>query len=72
MTATTLIKQRLEDIGMIQTELAKKAGMTRQNFNNKLSRDNFTTQEFYQVCNILGLKLMAIGNDEKEYPIEYQ
>ena len=72
MSATTVIKDRLNDIGMSQIELANQIGITRQNLNNKLARDNFTAKELDKICKILNLKLTATSEDGKEYTISYQ
>ena len=71
MSATNAIKQRLSDLGITQIELAEKLGITRQNLNNKLSRDNFTAKELERICKILDLKVIAISKDGKKYAIEY-
>ena len=71
MSATTTIKQRLVDLKMTQLDLAVLAGMTKQNLNNKLARDNFTAKELEHLCGLLGLKIMAVSIDGKEYPIDY-
>lgn len=72
VSATAAIKKRLIDIGMSQIELANQIGITRQNLNNKLTRDNFTTQDLDKICKVLNLKLVAISEDGKEYTIRYQ
>ena len=71
MSATAAIKNRLKDIGMSQIELAQKIGITRQNLNNKLSRDNFTSKELDKICKAIGLKLVAVDKNGKDYIIEY-
>ena len=71
MSATAAIKNRLKDIGMSQIELAQKIGITRQNLNNKLSRDNFTAKELDKICKAIGLKLIAVDKNGKDYIIEY-
>lgn len=71
MSATAAIKNRLKDIGMSQIELAQKIGITRQNLNNKLSRDNFTAKELDKICKAIGLKLVAVDKNGKDYIIEY-
>ena len=71
MSATAAIKNRLKDIGMSQIELAQKIGITRQNLNNKLSRYNFTAKELDKICKAIGLKLIAVDKNGKDYIIEY-
>lgn len=71
MSATSAIKDRLKDIGMSQIELANQIGITRQNLNNKLARDNFTARELDKICQVLKLKLTAISEEGKEYIINY-
>ena len=71
MTVSEIIKDRLKEIGMTQTELATKLNSTRQNFNNKMSRDNFTAKELAAVSKILEMKLLVKDTAGKEYTIEY-
>lgn len=71
MSATTVIKQRLQDLNMSQAELAEAIGSTRQNLSNKLTRDNFTTKELSKICAALKLSLVLKSGDNKEYVIEY-
>ena len=44
LSATSVIKQRLSDLNKTQTELAETVGVTRQNFSNKMTRDNFSSK----------------------------
>lgn len=71
MTLSEIIKNRLNEINMTQTELATKLNSTRQNFNNKMSRDNFTAKELTTIADILGLQVLIKDNSGKEYIIEY-
>ena len=71
MTVSAIIKDRLKEIGMTQTELATKLNTTRQNFNNKMSRDNFSAKELYEVSKILETELTMIDNTGKKYSISY-
>ncbi len=71
MTVSAIIKDRLKEIGMTQTELATKLNTTRQNFNNKMSRDNFSAKELYEISKILETELIMIDNTGKKYNISY-
>lgn len=72
MSASSSIRKRLNDIGMTQTQLAESLGTNRQNLNNKLHRDNFTTQELVEICKILGLKLTMVERNPGKYVIDYE
>lgn len=69
MSASTAIKDRLKDLNMTQMELAKELGISRQNLTNKMSRDNFSTKELFQIGKILGFSIVLKA--DKEYIIEY-
>lgn len=71
MSASSAIKQRLEDIEMSQSELARQLKIDRQNLYHKLQRDNFSSQELNEICKILKLKLIMVDENKKEYLIEY-
>lgn len=72
MSISNIIKDILKEKGMTQTELANLLGSTRQNFNNKMSRDNFTIKEIKLIAEVLDLKLIIINTEnKKEYVIEY-
>ncbi|MCD8008211.1 MAG: helix-turn-helix domain-containing protein [Clostridiales bacterium] len=71
MTATEAIKQRLKDIHMTQAELAAKIGTTKQNLNNKLSRDNFSSRELAEICKAMGLILAFVETEPGPYTIDY-
>lgn len=69
MSATTAIKERLKDLNMSQSELAKALGTTRQNLANKFSRDNFTAKELCDIGDVLGFSLVL--KSDKEYIVQY-
>lgn len=69
MSASTVIRQRLKDMNMSQTELAAKMGTTRQNLNNKLARDTLSVQELCKIGEILNFTVILKA--DKEYTIEY-
>lgn len=73
MSASTAIKQRLEDLNMSQSELARQLETDRQNLYHKFQRDNFSAQELDQICKILKMKLIMIDETDlgKQYKIEY-
>lgn len=73
MSAATVIKERLVELNMTQTELATAIGTTRQNFANKMARDNFSVKELSAIGNALDLKLIFKDNaNEKEFVIDYK
>lgn len=72
MTLSEIIKNRLIEINMTQTELATKLNTTRQNLNNKMSRDNFTAKELTAIADILRLQVLIKDDLGKEYLIEYK
>ncbi len=72
MTITTFIKERLQEIGMTQTELATQLNTTRQNLNNKMSRDNFSAKELSDISKILDTELIVKDKSGKEYNISYE
>lgn len=71
MSASTAIKQRLEDLKISQSELARLLGTTRQNIYHKLQRDNFSSQELDQICKVLNMRLVMIDEGKNEYLIQY-
>ena len=71
ISASSVIRKRLNDIGMSQTQLADALGTSRQNLNNKLVRDNFSARELERICSVLGLKLTAVESEPGKYVIEY-
>lgn len=72
MTLSEIIKNRLNELNMSQTELAIKLNSTRQNLNNKMSRNNFTAKELTAIAEILGLQVLIKDDLGKEYLIEYK
>lgn len=40
-----------------EAELARRVGVTPQNFNNKMKRDNFSERDLQEIADALGLKL---------------
>ena len=40
-----------------EAELARRVGVTPQNFNNKMKRDNFTETDLREIAEALGLRL---------------
>lgn len=72
MSASSAIRQRLQDIGMTQAQLATALGTTRQNLGNKLLRDNFSAQELEAICKVIGLKLSMVEGNPGKYVIEYE
>lgn len=72
MTITTFIKERLQEIGMTQTELATQLKTTRQNLNNKMSRDNFSAKELSDISKILDTELIVKDKSGKEFKISYE
>ncbi|WP_337405285.1 DUF6471 domain-containing protein [Porcipelethomonas sp.] len=70
MTISEFIKLRLKEIGLTQSELANKLGISKQNMNNKLSRDNFSSMELCQIAEILNVEFI-FKNETTEYKIKY-
>ena len=70
MTISKFIKLRLKEIGLTQSELANKLGISKQNMNNKLSRDNFSSMELCQIAEILNVEFI-FKNETTEYKIKY-
>ena len=54
------IKIILKRRNMTVAQLAEKTGQSRQNFSNKLSRDNFTEKELYSIANALDCSFEAV------------
>lgn len=71
MSASTAIKQRLLDLNMSQSDLARALETDRQNIYHKLQRDNFSSKELEKICKILKMRLVMIDDEGKEYQIEY-
>ena len=70
MTISEFIKLRLKEIELTQSELANKLGISKQNMNNKLSRDNFSSMELCQIAEILNVEFI-FKNETTEYKIKY-
>lgn len=71
MTVSEFIKIRLKEINSNQSELAKELNITKQNLNNKLSRDNFSSQEIAKILKVLQCDFVFKDSD-KEYKIDYE
>lgn len=71
MTASAIIKKKLEENGISQVEFAKMMNMSRQNLNNKLSRDNFTIKELSNISKVLGISLIVKDKAGNEQIISY-
>lgn len=71
MTVSTIIKKILEENGISQVEFAKMMNMSRQNLNNKLSRDNFTIKELSNISKVLGISLIVKDKAGNEQIISY-
>ena len=70
MTITEYIKIRLKELDMTQQQLADKIGITKQNLNNKLSRDNFSSRELTEIAEALDAEII-IRTDSDDTKIEY-
>lgn len=72
MSAKEVIKAILEDKHVTQVELAERTNVTKQNFNNKMNRDNFSTLELVEIADALEMQLLLKNtSDGKEYIIDY-
>lgn len=71
MTASAIIKKILEEKEISQVELAKMMNMSRQNLNNKLSRDNFTIKELSNISKVLDVSLIIKDKAGNEQIISY-
>ena len=62
------IKIMLGRRNMTLAQLAEKTGQSRQNMSNKMSRDNFSETELYDIAEALGCTYEAhfVMNDTKE------
>ena len=62
------IKVMLSRRNMTLTDLAEKIGQSRQNMSNKMSRDNFSEKELYQIATALNCTFEAgfVMNDTGE------
>lgn len=59
LTMGEKIKIILKRRSMTVAQLAEKTGQSRQNFSNKLSRDNFTEKELYSIASALNCSFEA-------------
>ena len=71
MSVASVIKQRLSELDMTQTELAERIGTTRQNLANKMTRDNFSSKELCSIGEALDLRLVLKDTKGNEYTIKY-
>ena len=72
MSAKEVIKAILEDKHVTQVELAERTNVTKQNFNNKMNRDNFSTLELVEIADALEMQLLLKNTSNgKEYIIDY-
>lgn len=72
MSVTEVIKGILKDKHVTQVDLAEKTNVTKQNLNNKMNRDNFSTLELVEIADALDMQLLLKNNsDGKEYIIDY-
>jgi transcriptional regulator with XRE-family HTH domain len=63
-----ILKKILIDKNMTQTEVAKKLGTSKGNFNNQLNRDNYRLDDVIKIADILGYEtnLVLIDKDTNE------
>ncbi len=68
LTMGEKIKVILNRRNMTLSQLAEETGQSRQNMSNKMSRDNFTEKELYEIAKALGCTYHAgfIMNDTGE------
>ena len=72
MSATTVIKDILEEKEMSQVDLAEEINITRQNLSNKMNRDKFSALELVEIADALGMNLLLKDKaNKKEYIIDY-
>lgn len=71
MTITEFIKTRLKELNMTQNDLASALGITKQNLNNKLSRDNFSSKELSEIAAVLKTDIV-MKNENGESVIRYE
>lgn len=75
MTVSEYIRLRLKELSITQGDLADRLGITKQNMNNKLSRDNFTSQELCKIAQILHFSVVLdtdTGRTVIDYPATNQ
>ena len=68
LTLGEKIKIILKRRGLTLAQLAEQTGQSRQNMSNKMSRDNFSEKELYEIANALNCTFEAgfIMNDTGE------
>ena len=68
LTMGEKIKIILNRRGLTMGQLAEQTGQSRQNMSNKMSRDNFSEKELYEIANALNCTFEAgfIMNDTGE------
>ena len=71
MPLNDIIKEILKSKKMSQTDLAKAMNSTRQNLNNKMSRDNFTIKELFQIVQILDSDILIRERNGLEHIVKY-
>ena len=71
MTVSEVIKAILKEKNITLSAFAETIGMKKQNFSNKLRRDNFTTQELYIIAKALNANIIIKGGKNQQYEIEY-
>ena len=72
MSATTVIKDILEEKNKSQAELAEEINVTRQNLSNKMNRDKFSALELVEIADALDMNLVLKDKKGKhEYIIDY-
>lgn len=59
LTMGEKIKIILRRRNMTLAQLAEELGQSRQNFSNKMSRDNFSEKELYEIAEVLGCSFEA-------------
>ena len=75
MTVSEYIRLRLKELSLTQGDLADRLGITKQNMNNKLSRDNFTSHELCKIAQILHFSVVLdtdTGRTVIDYPATNQ
>ena len=75
MTVSEYIRLWLKELSITQGDLADRLGITKQNMNNKLSRDNFTSQELCKIAQILHFSVVLdtdTGRTVIDYPATNQ
>lgn len=72
MSATTVIRDILDDKDISQVELAEEINITRQNLSNKMNRDKFSALELVEIADALEMNLILKDKaNGKEYVIDY-